>query len=76
MINPDEGNLGGYVGFVFAGICGAATVWAFFSIPETAGRTLAEIDQLFSERVPVRQWRGRKVEPQHLETEVPAVNMV
>ncbi|GAA6010724.1 hypothetical protein JCM10207_005813 [Rhodosporidiobolus poonsookiae] len=60
MINPDEANLGGYVGFVFAGICGIATVWAFFSVPETAGRTNAEIDEMWAAKVPVRHWKGYK----------------
>lgn len=58
MINPDEANLGGYVGFVFAGLCGLATVWTFFSIPETASRTMAEIDEMWADEVPVRNWKG------------------
>lgn len=57
MINPDEANLAGYVGFVFAGLCGLATVWAFFSVPETAGRSLVEIEEMWSDKVPVRHWK-------------------
>ncbi|OCF61034.1 hypothetical protein L486_00678 [Kwoniella mangroviensis CBS 10435] len=61
MINPDEGNLGGYVGFVFAGICGAATVWSFFAVPETKGRTLAEMEVMWETQVPPRLWKRHEV---------------
>jgi hypothetical protein len=58
MINPDEANLGGLVGFVFAGLSALALVFTFFFVPETAGRTLAEIDELWAEKIPVRRWKG------------------
>lgn len=67
MINPDEANLGGYVGFVFAGLCGLATIWAFFAIPETSGRTLAETDEMWSAKVPVRKWKGYVCESARVE---------
>nr|XP_018265060.1 uncharacterized protein I303_03242 [Kwoniella dejecticola CBS 10117]OBR87218.1 hypothetical protein I303_03242 [Kwoniella dejecticola CBS 10117] len=62
MINPDEGNLGGYVGFVFAGICGIATVWAYFAVPETKGRSIAEMEYLWEARVAPRRWKGHQIE--------------
>ncbi|RDW93464.1 uncharacterized protein DSM5745_00786 [Aspergillus mulundensis] len=47
MVNPDEGNLQGKVGFVFGALCAVACVWSFFYIPELKGRSIDEIDQLF-----------------------------
>ncbi|RSH90283.1 hypothetical protein EHS25_001617 [Saitozyma podzolica] len=58
MINPDEANLGGLVGFVFSGLSALAFVFTFFFVPETSGRTLAEIDELWAEKIPVRRWKG------------------
>lgn len=54
MVNPDEGNLKGKVGFVFGGLGAIATVWAWFFVPELKGRTFDEIDRMFSDRVPAR----------------------
>jgi sugar porter (SP) family MFS transporter len=55
MVNPDEGNLGGKVGFIFGGLGAIATVWAWFYIPELKGRTFDEIDRMFFARVPPRK---------------------
>lgn len=54
MVNPDEGNLKGKVGFVFGALGALGTVWAFFFVPELKGRTFREIDALFQKRVPLR----------------------
>ena len=35
MINPDEANLQGKMGFFFGGLAGASCVWAYFRVPET-----------------------------------------
>jgi hypothetical protein len=55
MINPDQGNLKGKVGFVFGGLSFIATLWAFFYVPELKGRRFNEIDTMFQTRVPVRK---------------------
>ncbi|KAJ0425529.1 maltose permease [Aspergillus carlsbadensis] len=55
MVNPDEGNLQGKVGFVFGGLCLFATVWSFFYVPELKGRSMVEIDQLFHRGVKPRK---------------------
>jgi hypothetical protein len=54
MVNPDQANLKGKVGFVFGGLAAIATVGSFFYIPELKGRTFAEIDTMFFNRVPPR----------------------
>ncbi|THZ54970.1 putative maltose permease [Aureobasidium pullulans] len=55
MVNPDEGNLKGKVGFIFGGLGALATIWAWFFVPELKGRTFDEIDRMFSDRIPPRK---------------------
>lgn len=55
MVNPDEGNLKGKVGFVFGGLSAIAFVWSFFYVPELKGRSIDEIDRLFALRVKPRK---------------------
>lgn len=43
MINPDAGNLGGKVGFVFAGFGIPLCIAFFFLIPETRGLSFEEV---------------------------------
>lgn len=61
-VNPDQGNLGGKIAFIFAGFLGVscAGVWLYY--PETKGRTFAEIDRLFEMRVPPRQFGSKKLD--------------
>ncbi|KAM0327398.1 hypothetical protein ACHAQA_005684 [Verticillium albo-atrum] len=63
MINPDAGNLGPKVGFVFAGLGLPMCVLFWFLIPETKGLTLDVIDTLFAEGVKPRHFRkeGKRV---------------
>lgn len=55
MVNPDEANLKGKVGFVFGGLAAIATFGSWLYIPELKGRTNREIDTMFAVRVPPRQ---------------------
>ena len=55
MVNPDEGNLKGKVGFVFGGLGLIGTIWSFFFVPELKGRTFREIDIMFFDRIPPRK---------------------
>ena len=43
MINPDAGDMGGKVGFVFFGLGLPLCVLFFFFIPETKGLTFEEV---------------------------------
>ncbi|KPM40484.1 hypothetical protein AK830_g6029 [Neonectria ditissima] len=54
MVNPDEGNLKGKVGFVFGGLALFAMTWSWFFIPELKGRRYDEIDRLFQLKVSPR----------------------
>ena len=55
MVNPDEGNMKGKVGFVFGGLALFGTIGSFFYVPELNGRTFNEIDTMFFNRVPPRK---------------------
>lgn len=46
MINPDAGNLGGKVGFVFAGLGLLVAIACFFLVPETRGMMFDEVSEL------------------------------
>jgi hypothetical protein len=53
-VNPDQGNLGGKIAFVFGAVLVFAVVFIFFMIPETKNRTYMEIDELWRQGVPAR----------------------
>lgn len=56
MINPDEANMQGKLGFFFGGLGLVCFAWAFVRLPETRGRTYEELDLLFERRVPAREF--------------------
>jgi hypothetical protein len=55
LINPDEADLKGKLGFVFGGCAAVATMVSWIYIPELKGRTFDEIDVMFARRVPPRR---------------------
>jgi sugar porter (SP) family MFS transporter len=57
-INPDQGNMRGKLAFVFFGFSVASIVYCFFCLPETKGRTYAELDIMFLENVPTREFKN------------------
>lgn len=62
MINPTGWDLKGLAGFVWAGLASISLVWVFFRLPETKGRTTAEIDKLFEDRVRTRSFAKANIE--------------
>ncbi|KAL7269679.1 hypothetical protein RUND412_007646 [Rhizina undulata] len=57
MFNPDQGNLGAKIGFVFGGISALCCIFVFFHQPETANRTFEELDEMFEMRIPARKFK-------------------
>lgn len=56
-------NLGPMVGFVYGGTTLFGTMaYVWFCVGETTGRSNTEIDRLFHEKVPVREWRTYRLE--------------
>ncbi|KAI0425339.1 general alpha-glucoside permease [Xylaria sp. FL1042] len=62
QLSPDEWNWGLKSGFFWAGINVIFTTYIFFRLPETKGRTYAELDILFENKVPARKFASTKIE--------------
>ncbi|KAH8669748.1 putative general alpha-glucoside permease [Tricladium varicosporioides] len=56
-INPDQGNLGGKIAFVFGSVLVFSVAYIWWQIPETKGRTYIEIDELWQRGVPAWKWK-------------------
>ncbi|KAI0594072.1 general substrate transporter [Biscogniauxia sp. FL1348] len=57
FINPENLNWGAKYGYIWAGSNFCCFVFFYLCVPETKGRTLEEIDELFANRVSVRSFR-------------------
>ncbi|KAI2622825.1 putative maltose permease [Xylaria nigripes] len=66
MINPDEANLQGKLGYFFGGLGALCLVWSYFRVPETKGRTYEELDLLFDKEIPARQFKNYHIEAHNL----------
>ncbi|KAJ2991502.1 hypothetical protein NUW58_g2491 [Xylaria curta] len=58
FINPENLNWGAKYGYIWAGSNLACFVFFYLFVPETKGRTLEEIDELFANRVSVRNFKA------------------
>ncbi|KAK5073701.1 hypothetical protein LTR51_004282 [Lithohypha guttulata] len=56
MINPDQANMRGKLGFFFGGLAAICWVWAFLRVPETGNRTYEELDVMFQRNVRTRDF--------------------
>ncbi|RDW85206.1 putative sugar transporter-1 [Coleophoma cylindrospora] len=56
LLNAPYANLGSKVGFIYGSIAFCTFIFTWFCIPECKGKTLEEIDFMFNECVPVRQF--------------------
>lgn len=61
MLNPGAWAWGAKTGFFFAGTCTLALIFTCFQIPETKGRTYAELNVLFFERTKAWDFKGKEV---------------
>ncbi|KAH6676939.1 general substrate transporter [Plectosphaerella plurivora] len=57
MINPTAWDWGALTGFFWAGASAIGLAFTFFMIPESKGRTSAEMDILFEQRTHVRKFK-------------------
>lgn len=55
IFNPDEGNLRGRTGFLYAALCLVALIVAWSVVPEMKGLQAAQIDKLFESTRPVKR---------------------
>ncbi|KAH8651467.1 MFS hexose transporter [Ilyonectria robusta] len=65
LFNPDKANLGAKVAFIFGGCSVLSLVYLWFELPETAGRTYEELDEMFMKKIPARQFKAYKTETEH-----------
>jgi SP family general alpha glucoside:H+ symporter-like MFS transporter len=61
MINPTYWNWKGKAGFFWAGLCFLCLLWSFFRLPEPKGRTYAELDILFEQKVSARKFSSTRL---------------
>ncbi|KXJ85361.1 general substrate transporter [Microdochium bolleyi] len=61
MFNPDSGNLGGKVGFIFGATTFAGFLGTWLWLPETKDRTVAELDELFQSGAKARTFHKIKL---------------
>jgi hypothetical protein len=57
FINPESLNWGPRYGYIWFPSCCVGAIWVFLFLPETKGRTLEEIDEMFDAGVPARKFR-------------------
>lgn len=60
MLNVDAWNWSGKSGFFWGGLCVLCFVWCFFRLPEPKGRSYAELDILFENKVRTRDFATAK----------------
>ncbi|GAB7363749.1 hypothetical protein MBLNU230_g4317t1 [Neophaeotheca triangularis] len=61
-MQEDEGNWGGKLGFLFAGLSMLCTLYCWFFLPETKDRTFEELDIMFERRIRSRKFQNYDVD--------------
>ncbi|CAI1799229.1 hypothetical protein SEUBUCD646_0B00170 [Saccharomyces eubayanus] len=69
QLNSEKWNWGAKSGFFWGAFCLATLIWAYIDLPETAGKTFIEIDQLFQLGVPARKFKSTEVDPFLIKTD-------
>ena len=63
MLTPTAWDWGAKAAFFWCGSCALCCTWTFFRLPEPKGRTYGELDVLFQQKVPARQFKNTIVDP-------------
>lgn len=68
MQDAGYGNMGPYIGFFFGGISFLGLLFVYFFYPELKGLSIEQMDVLFEQRLPTKQFRKvlRGVEVAHV----------
>jgi SP family general alpha glucoside:H+ symporter-like MFS transporter len=61
MLNPTAWGWGAVTGFFWAGACVIGLTFTFFMVPESKGRTTAEMDILFQQKISVRKFKSTEI---------------
>lgn len=62
LIAPTEANLKGKTAFFWFAMAFIGSVWTFFRLPETKGRTYEELDLMFERRLSPWKFKGYKID--------------
>ena len=62
MLNPGAWNWQNFAGFFWGGICFLCIIYSYFRVPEPKGRSFAELDLLFEQRVSARKFAKTQVD--------------
>ena len=62
MLSPTDWNWAGMTDFFFAGITLVLAVFIYFMLPECKGRSYAELDVLFENKVSARKFHKTNVD--------------
>jgi len=62
MLNPTAWNWGPKCAFLWFGTSVLGIIWTYYRLPEPKGRTYGELDVLFEDRVPARQFATTQVD--------------
>ncbi|KAJ5090801.1 hypothetical protein N7532_009485 [Penicillium argentinense] len=60
LMDAGEANLQSRVGFIYGGCGLLGLCWAYFCLPDMTGRSLEELEEMWAERVPAREFRKWK----------------
>ncbi|KAM5474583.1 hypothetical protein MauCBS54593_002159 [Microsporum audouinii] len=63
LIDDKYAGLGTKIGYVFAPLSILSLLFTYLYVPETTGKSLEELDALFTDRVPTRQFKTAVVDP-------------
>ncbi|KAL0578680.1 hypothetical protein V5O48_003300 [Marasmius crinis-equi] len=61
LLNPPYANLQARVGYIYGSIAAVAMLYALFFVPETKGRSLEELDELFEHKPALPAWKFKNV---------------
>lgn len=64
LLHAPYAALGSKVGFIFGSIAVTSLVFAFFCVPDCAGRSLEDLDWLFERRISARKFRSTNIDLQ------------
>lgn len=62
LLNEPYAAFGSRVGFIFGSISAVSLVFAYLFIPDVSGRSLEDVDRLFDSGIPLRKFKGAKLE--------------
>lgn len=52
VVDPDKGNMGSKVFFIWGSTCTCCLLFAYFFVPETKGLSLEQVDKMLEETTP------------------------